>query len=294
MVPVGKKRRDPEELARLVETGLARGLDLVDAFRSATARYPGGGGPGVRSLERQHRKAVEQHRKAVKRYERTVSSLRTQATAGTAVAGVAGTVGAIDVVTEAVTSQAGVYGPSWMWLGGAVIGGVTAFAARRRLRETKPPAPLTLPLPPPAPLPPTARGAAESARLSALRVQLAQVVPAVARLHPGAAEELLRADSDAAPAMNALVERLAVLHRIEQDMPGSQPAVAAGAAGEEVRVRLASGVTTYERLLAASATLLAAPDPGRSADEVLGPAVDGLTAYAHGLTRSAQAFDQQP
>ncbi len=71
-------------------------------------------------------------------------------------------------------------------------------------------------------------------------------------------------------------------------MPGTEPARAATAAAEEVRGRLARGCATYESLLAAAATLLAAPDIARSTEDVLNPAVEAMTAYAHGLARAAE------
>jgi hypothetical protein len=54
-----------------------------------------------------------------------------------------------------------------------------------------------------------------------------------------------------------------------------------------VRQRLADGCATYDRLLAAAAQLLSAPDITRSTSEVLSPAVDAMLAYAHGLERAA-------
>ena len=289
MVAVGKKRRDPQELAALVQVGLAKGLDVVAAFRAATAHLPA---VEAREMDREHRKAVEQHRRAVKHYEHQVRSLQTRATTGTAVAGVAGAVGVIDVVSEVVTSGQGAYGPSWLWLAGAVTGAVVSVSARRALREVQAPDPVRLPPPPPPPLPRGARGAQEAAALTALRLQLASVVPAVERLHPGAGQELRQADLEAAPALSVLVDRLAVLAALERQLPGSAPAAAAATAAEEIRSRLAAGVGTYERLLAAAATVLAAPDLGRTTDEVLGPALDAMSAYAAGLARSAEAFGE--
>ena len=50
-----------------------------------------------------------------------------------------------------------------------------------------------------------------------------------------------------------------------------------------VTARLRAGVEAYEGLLAAAAELLGAPDLGRSAGELLSPAVQGMQAYTHGL-----------
>lgn len=273
-----------DSFAKALQTGIARGLDAVDAWKQARAARPSA---QARALQAEQERAVALQVYARRRYDRHVQRLQTQATTGTAVAGVAGTVGVIDVVAEATTSQVGVYGPSWMWISAAVIGGVLALTARRQRR--------TLPAPPrvdelpaaPIAVPPDAIGAPESQQLITLRLQLVQVIPAISRLHPGAADELRRADAEAAPPLHALVERLVILHRIRQDMPGTTAEEAATTAAIEVRSRLTTGCTTYEQLLAASATMLAAPDIARSTDEVLSPAVAALTAYTHGLQRAA-------
>jgi hypothetical protein len=285
-VVVGKKRKEPDDLAQLVQVGLARGMDIVDAFRAATARMPLPMSAEQRQLERAHRQAVEKHRRNVRRHERRMVRLRTRVTAGTvtAAAGVA-------LFLAAVPSPMEAWG--FLGLGLGAIGGTAAITARHSLRDAAPPVGPRVPAPPPPPLPAGARGAAESAQLTQLRIQLAQVIPAVERLHPGAGEELRRADAEAAPPLGALVERLAVLDRMERTMPGTTVGAAAAAAGDEIRGRLSAGCATYERLLAASATLLAAPDVGRSTDEVLGPALDAMSAYAEGLATSAQAFSTE-
>ena len=278
-------KSDGEQFARAVQSGISRGLDIVDAWRLARAQRPS---PQARQLQREHEKAADQARREVRRHERRERQLQARVVGGTAVAGVAGTVGVIDVIVEASTSQTAVYGPSWMWLGAAVIGAVVAVVSRRE-RSHLPPAPRPA-IPPPAPsaVPSTAIGAEEAQRLIALRLQLAQVVPAIERLHPGAADELRRADLEAAPPLHALIDRLAILDRIRREMPRTEAEAAATIAAVDVRDRLATGCGTYERLLAASATLLAAPDISRTTDEVLGPALEAMAAYAHGLERQAE------
>ena len=280
---MGKKRRNPEDLAQLVQVGLARGLDIVDAWRAATASMPPSVSAEQRQLERAHTQAVELHRRAVRKHERSVARLHSRVTAGS-----------VGAVTGSALFLAAVPGDMEVWgfagLAFAAASGVAALTARRRLRDVAPPPAPRLPAPPPPPLPSSARGAAESAQLTQLRIQLAQVVPAIDRLHPGAGEELRRADAEAAPPLGALVERLAVLDRMERTMPGTSAAEAAASAADEIRTRLAAGCATYERLLAASATLLAAPDVGRSTEDVLGPALEAMSAYAHGLARSDEAF----
>jgi len=192
-------------------------------------------------------------------------------------------------VIESTTATAGVYGPAWMWVALAAGGGVVAAVARRK-RAQLPPAPRVDAIPSaPAAIPAHAIGAEQAQRLTALRLQLAQVIPAIERLHPDAAADLRRADLEAAPQLHALVDRLVVLHGIRIEMAGTQAEAAATSAAVEVRERLTTGCATYERLIAASATMLAAPDIARSTDEVLAPALEGLTAYTHGLKRAANS-----
>ena len=69
-----------------------------------------------------------------------------------------------------------------------------------------------------------------------------------------------------------------------------EPAASADAAAHTVAARLAEGVTAYERLIAASASLLAAPDPGRSIADLVDPAIEGLTAYTLGLQQADSAL----
>ena len=125
------------------------------------------------------------------------------------------------------------------------------------------PLPPTAPPPPPRPLPPGTTGAAESAHLHRVRVQLAQLIPTIEGLHADAAIEIRRADFEAAPAMAALVERLSVLYRVQIDMTGTVAATTAAASAEEVRQRLALGVRMYEELLNGAANVVGSgPDPG--------------------------------
>ena len=281
---------DGDQFARMVQSGISRGLDVVEAWRQARAQRLT---PQARQLQAEHQRLATKAKREISRHRRRQRRLQTQVTAGTAVAGVAGTVGAIDVIAEATTSQAAVYGPSWMWIGTAVIGAVVAIASRRAQSALPPEPRLAVPPPPPATVPSSAIGAAESQRLNALRLQLAQVIPAMEQLHAGAADELRQADAEAAPPLHGLVDRLAVLDRIRREMPGTQAEAAATVAAVDVRDRLAAGCGTYERLLAASATMLAAPDIARSTDEVLGPALQAMTAYTHGLQRTAESLGPQ-
>lgn len=281
---MSKQQRDPAELAALIEQGVSRGLDLVDAFRAATGKGPRGSG---RALQVEHRRAVEANRRAVARHRGRVQGLRTQATGGAAVAGIGGTVGLLDVVTETATQGAGLYGPAWFWFTSAGIGLLVSLRARRRLRRVGPaPEPLSLVAPPPA-IARNAVGAAEVGRLTAVRAQVFSMAPSLDRLYPGSGNELRRADNEAAGPLTALAERLVVLDQLQREMPGTSAARQAAASADVVRERLADGCATYDELLAAAARLLAAPDTSRSTADVLGPAVAAMLAYSHGLQRAA-------
>ena len=277
---------DRDQFARVVQAGISRGMDVVDAWRQARAQRPSA---QARALQAEHDRRLAEQQRALRRHQRRQRTLDNEVTGGVAVAGVAGTLGVLDIVIESTTATAGVYGPAWMWVALAAGGGVVAAVARRK-RAQLPPAPRVDDIPSaPAAIPAHAIGAEQAQRLTALRLQLAQVIPAIERLHPDAAADLRRADLEAAPQLHALVDRLVVLHGIRIEMAGTQAEAAATSAAVEVRERLTTGCATYERLIAASATMLAAPDIARSTDEVLAPALEGLTAYTHGLKRAANS-----
>lgn len=277
---------DRDQFARVVQAGISKGMDVVDAWRQARAQRPNA---QARALEAEQQRRLAEQQRALRRHQRRQRRLDNEVTGGIAVAGVAGTLGVLDIVIESTAATAGVYGPAWIWIALAAGGGITAAVARRT-RAQLPPAPRVDVLPVTTmTVPADAIGAEQAQRLTSLRLQLAQVIPAIDRLHPGAAEDLRRADLEAAPQLHALVERLVVLHGIRIEMTGTPAEAAATSAAVEVRERLATGCATYERLIAASATMLAAPDIARGTDEVLAPAVEGLTAYAHGLKRAANS-----
>jgi hypothetical protein len=277
---------DRDQFARVVQAGISRGMDVVEAWKQARAQRPSA---QARALQAEHDRRLAEQQRALRRHQRRQRRLDNEVTGGIAVAGVAGTLGVLDIVIESTTAAAGVYGPAWVWVALAAAGGVTSAVARRR-RAQLPPAPRVDAVPPPiVAVPSDAIGAELAQRLTSLRLQLAQVIPAIERLHPGAASDLRRADLEAAPQLHALVDRLVVLHGIRTEMAGTQAEAAATSAAVEVRERLATGCATYERLIAASATMLAAPDVDRGTDEVLAPALEGLTAYTHGLKRAANS-----
>ena len=277
---------DRDQFARVVQAGISRGMDVVDAWRQARAQRPSA---QARALQAEHDRRLAEQQRALRRHQRRQRTLDNEVTGGVAVAGIAGTLGVLDIIIESTAATAGVYGPAWMWVALAAGGGVVAAVARRK-RAQLPPAPRVDAIPSaPAAIPAHAIGAEQAQRLTSLRLQLAQVIPAIERLHPDAAADLRRADLAAAPQLHALVDRLVVLHGIRIEMAGTQAEAAATSAAVEVRERLTTGCATYERLIAASATMLAAPDIARGTDEVLTPALEVLTAYTHGLKRAANS-----
>lgn len=171
-------------------------------------------------------------------------------------------------VAAAATAVAAVAGGQWWWLVGTAFGVWFSGGAALRLRGLKPPAP---------PPPPGAM------RLVRVQDSLLQLIPAVEHLHPSAGLELRRAVEQAAPLLDQQARRLAVLDGLRESMAGTAAGAAAVTAAREVEARLERGVDAYEALLAASATLLGAPDLGRSADAVLLPAIEGMHAYSAGL-----------
>ena len=118
-------------------------------------------------------------------------------------------------------------------------------------------------------------------------MQIVNITPQLEKLYPGSGQELRRADLEAAAPLTAQCERLLVLNQIEHDLPGTTAATQAAESAELVRTRLAQGCEKYDELLAAAARLLAAPDYTRSTDAILGPAVNAMLAYAHGLQKAA-------
>lgn len=280
---MSKSRPDPAELAARIERAMAKGLDMVDAFRSVT----GSGSRGAnRALELEHRKALAANRTAVRKHTSRVQSLKSEMTGGAVVAGVGGAAGLMDVVTSATGGS--FPGPAWMWLGSAAVGLFVSVRARSKLRHVGPPPIIIDPVAAPPVLPRGAVGAAEVARFSSVRVQIVNMTPQLDRLYPGSGQELRRADLEAAGPLTALCERLLVLDQMQRELPGTSAATSAAKSAEQVRSRLAQGCEKYDELLAAAARLLAAPDYARSTEAILGPAVDAMLAYAHGLQKAAE------
>jgi hypothetical protein len=212
----------------------------------------------LRSLQTRSADPQRAYRKALAKHHQRVGQLRTAVFAG--------------VVACVATVTAALVGAQYWWLvatAGAVWLGGGAFVRLRRL---------TLPTPPPPPC---------AMRLIRVQESLLQLIPAVEHLHPSAGKELRGAVERAAPLLDQQAQRLALLDALRTTMAGTDAGMAAGTAAGEVELRLERGVDAYERLLAASATLLGAPDLGRSADSVLTPAIAGMQAYSAGLTAAS-------
>ena len=225
-----------------------------------TRRRAAAAGEVVAALRSLHTRSADPqraYRKAVVRHHQKLGQLRTAVFAG--------------AVATVATVVAAVAGAHYWWLVGTAGAIWLGGGAMLRLRRLEPPAPP----PPPGAL-----------RLVRLQDNLLQVLPAVEHLHPSAGKELRTAVEQAAPLLDQQARRLAVLDALRTTMAGTDAGAAAETAAREVEQRLERGVDAYERLLAASATLLGAPDLGRSADSVLTPAIEGMQAYTAGLSKA--------
>ena len=246
----------------MVEAGIARGLNVIDAFTAAT---------GNRTLDRAHKKELATQKSARRKHQARVESFRFGAVAGggTAIAG-----GALAIV---ISNPA-------LWLiavGGAVIS-IMSIRGWRRLR----PEPVGRgSVAPATPLPRGAIGRDCVKRYLAVRTQVVNMSSGVSVLHPAAGKELVNADAQAAVALNTLCDRLLVLHQLAASLPGTAAAASAASAAQVVASRLALGCDSYDKLLAAAAELLASPDIAGMVN--LQPAADSLIAYSHGLMRAS-------
>ena len=257
--------------------------DAALAFRDSWRESPAPITTSQR-MAQQHQAAKVRHSRDLRRYYSKLKRLkhRTQGATGMAIA--AGTVAIADVVTA---------GPEvWFWIGAptAVISGWVARSSSEQAKQLKPPeAPKSL-APPPQPLPEGVVGYRDSARLNGTRVQLAQLLPEIDRLHAQAAGEIRAADAEAAPALGALVNRLALLHQVSAGSPGTAAATTAAKSSEEIRRWLAEGVEMYDELLRASVELLGTPGPQQLTTNRLHTSVNELSAYSEGLRRTADAI----
>ena len=269
------------DLARLsarVQELVSQGRDIAQAYAEARAAAPT---KALAKIDRQQNQVAAKHEKALQRHASRVAARHRNAVTLTAVSGASAVLGVIDAASSALP------GAPWMWLCGAAVTAVLAVRTRYQAQHAT--APTT---PPPAvatlngasSLRRDATGWPEAQGLLAVRRQVVAMVPAVTSLHPDAGRALARADAEAGPVLSAQVSRLVLLDQVVRDLPGTQAALAGRTAAVQVQQRLGDGVRRYDELLAAAARMLAAPDLGRDLADVLGPAADELTAYAHGLT----------
>jgi hypothetical protein len=279
--PMAQRDRDREvahEVARHVTRLVQQGADVVEAYLASSPS-------GIEVQNKARREAIERHERKVRRYEkRMADSKRGFRTMSIASLGL-GAGGIVDLVANVVPGPT----PTALFVASA-LAALSARSKRRFVRESKPPSQPELPSAAPPRLPSGAIGQVEAEQFARVRKQLVDLIPSLSGIHPDAGRELKNADGEAGSALAGLVQRLALLDRIRTDLAGSQAAAAATTAADDVRERLAEGVETYDRLLAAAATMLAAPDMGRTSIQVLGPAIEALTAYAHGLEASAETF----
>ena len=259
---MSRQARTPAEISAMVEAGIARGLNVIDAFTAAT---------GNRTLDRAHKKELATQKSARRKHQARVESFRFGAVAGggTAIAG-----GTLAIV---ISNPA-------LWLiavGGAVIS-IMSIRGWRRLG----PEPVGRgSVAPATPLPRGAIGRDCVKRYLAVRTQVVNMSSSVSVLHPAAGKELVNADAQAAVALNTLCDRLLVLHQLAASLPGTAAAASAASAAQVVASRLALGCDSYDKLLAAAAELLASPDIAGMVN--LQPAADSLIAYSHGLMRAS-------
>lgn len=259
---MSRQARTPAEISAMVEAGIARGLNVIDAFTAAT---------GNRTLDRAHKKEMATQKSARRKHQARVESFRFGAVAGggTAIAG-----GTLAIV---ISNPA-------LWLiavGGAVIS-IMSIRGWRRLG----PEPVGRgSVAPATPLPRGAIGRDCVKRYLAVRTQVVNMSSSVSVLHPAAGKELVNADAQAAVALNTLCDRLLVLHQLAASLPGTAAAASAASAAQVVASRLVLGCDSYDKLLAAAAELLASPDIAGMVN--LQPAADSLIAYSHGLMRAS-------
>ena len=259
---MSRQPRTPAEISAMVEAGIARGLNVIDAFTAAT---------GNRTLNRAYKSELAIASKARRRYQARLDSLRFGVIAGAGVALASGTLAVVN-------------GAPGLWLlsaGGALL---SLVSIRRWRRLGSRPEARNL-VPPATPLPRGAIGRDCVKRYLAVRTQVVNMSASVSVLHSDAGREMLHADAEAAVALNALCDRLLVLHQLSASLPGTAAATSADNAAVIVASRLELGCESYDNLLSAAAEFLASPDIGGTVN--LQPAANSLIAYSYGLMRAS-------
>lgn len=229
---------------------------------------------------------------ASERYQAKLRRLGSRASTGAYVAAGTAGLGVVDVATG-IGGQVGLDGlipaSPGLWFVASAVSGLIAWRARAKLHSATPPPAIPLPAVPPPVLAPGTVGAEEAADVYRAEAQLIAMIPAVDQLHAEAGLSLRHTLHNVQPRMHALIERLELVANIDV-LRAPQAAEAA----ETLRRRLRQGVVSYDRLIAATATLLAAPDPAGTATDSLAMAAHELEAYAAGLTAAADVFDGRP
>lgn len=261
-----------KDLEALIEVGLARGMSAVDAVLDSLDSMPTS---STRKARKNVKVAEREHRALVRKAQSQRVGGRLAAIGG----GVVTAGAAISTIITTVTAGTPLPGLVVTVIGGAI----TLWGVRSS--QQAPAISIIEPVPLADPLRRSAVGSGDVNRFIAVRGHIAALARQVDAIHPGAAHELLTADREAAPAMNALVERLRILDELQRSMPASEPASAARQASAVVQQRIVEGVVVYEQLASAATSLLATPEMV-STESVLRPAIDGMRAYAYGITRA--------
>lgn len=283
---MGKRPSEVGRLAERVQALIAQGVDVVEAY---AASRPGSADRELVRYQKRQAELADRHRKAVESHVRSVRAQRRGTVTYAATAVGVGALGVVDAASGGAADASWLPGSPWMYFAGAVLAAVWAVRSRWEADHAQPPQPLD-PYAAAGEAPVLRRDAvgwAQAEGLRAVRRQVQGMVPAVTALHADAGRELAEADGEAGPLLGAQVVRLALLDQVARELPGTPAADTATRSATQVAAALTDGVEHYDRLLSAAATMLAAPDLGRGTAQVLGPAADALTAYAHGLRTAA-------
>jgi hypothetical protein len=236
-------------------------------------------------------RALQIHAVAEQRHVARRKRLTMRAATGNYVAAGAAGLGVMDVVTGIGQPMVNGVIPAspGLWFVTAAVAALIGVRARLQLTHATPPPAPALPAIPPPVLSPSAVGAEDAAEVFRAEAQLVAMIPAVDQIHPEAGMSLRATMHAVQPRMHGLIERLELLSNIN-----AMKAPQAAEAAETLRRRLAQGAVAYDRLIAATATLLAAPDPGGAANDSLSMAAYELEAYAAGLAAASNAMDGRP
>lgn len=268
---------------------LAKGIDAFESARVQRARRrdPFEAAEQRRALAIQQRNQIQvANANALDSYQRRLGRLRNRASSGIYLAAGSAGLGVIDVATLAVEPGGVIPGSAGLWFVAAAAAALIGLRARQQLQTVEPPPPQALPTVPPPLLMPGSVGSEEAADLAAAEAQLYAMIPAVDELHAEAGLGLRATVASVQPNMYRLIERIHLVSQVD-----AFAAPQAADAAEVLRRRLADGVRAYQQLIAATATLLAAPDPAGPAGRTLAAATAELEAYAAGLGTASDVFD---